>query len=277
MKLKLGTIGGTLAMAAALALAPVGGAAIGGESVKETARQLVDRHKDAVVLVEVVVNMKLSAGGQSREQERKFEANGTVITAEGLTVVSNASVDPTAALERMRMKADVSTSDVKIVTADGTELEAEIVLTDKDLDLAFVRPKAAAKLPCVELKKGPEPALLDTLVSITRLGRKANREPGAALSEVLAVIHKPRTRYLASGQIFQGCPVFTGTGELLGLALMQTDGAAGITVLPCEDVLEAFKQIGQKKEAKGDGEEAKPEAKAPPVDDPAAGDDKGAL
>ena len=271
MKLKLGTIGGTLALAATLALA--GGAAGGGESVKETARKLVDEHKDAVVLVEVVVKMKLSVGGQSQEQERKFEANGTVITPEGLTVVSNASIDPTAALERMRMKADISTSDVKIVTADGTEHEAEIALTDKDLDLAFIRPKAAAKLPCVELKKGPEPALLDTLVSITRLGRKANREPGVALSEVLAVIRKPRTRYVASGQIFQGCPVFNLAGEPLGLALMHTDGAAGVTVLPCDDILEAAKQVGQKKPDGGAKEE-----KAPPAEKPATPDaSKGAL
>jgi hypothetical protein len=276
MILKLGTIRGIPAAAAlAVALALGGGAAAGEQSLKEMARKLVDGHKDAVVLVEVVVKMKISAGGQSQDREQKMEANGTVITPEGLTVVSDASIDPTRAFGRMGVKADISTSDVKIVTADGTEHEAELALTDKDLDLAFIRPKGPVKLPCVELKKAAEPAVLDALVSITRLNRKANREPGVALSEVLCVIHKPRVRYVASGQIFQGCPVFAAGGELLGLALMQTDGAAGVTVLPCEDILEAAKQVGQKKEP------TKPEAKGPPAEKapekPAPEENKGVL
>jgi len=209
-----------------------------------------------------------------------MEANGTVITPEGLTVVSNASIDPTAALARMGMKADISTADVKIVTADGTEHEAELVLTDKDLDLAFIRPKGPVKLPCLELKKAAEPALLDTLVGITRLGRKANREPGVALSEVLSVIKKPRTRYASSGQIFQGCPVFTAKGEVLGLALVQTDGAVGMSVLPCEDILEQAKQVAARKPGEAGGEKAPEKApektpdKAPekkPAADPDAG------
>ena len=262
----------SLALIAALAAWTL--PAAGGEAeARDAARKLLDRYKDAVVLVEVVVKMKISAGGQSQDREQKLEANGTVITPEGLTVVSNASIDPSAALGRMGIRADVSTSSAKIVTADGTEHEAELVITDKDLDLAFLRPKAAVKLPCVELKKAADPALLDTMVAVTRLNRKANREPGVALSEVLTVIRKPRVRYLASGQIFQGCPVFNLAGEPLGLALMHTDGAAGVTVLPCDDILEAAKQVGQKKPDGGAKEE-----KAPPAEKPATPDaSKGAL
>jgi len=259
----------SLALIVTLSAASLAGA--GEDPAKDAARKLVERTKDAVVLVEAVVKMKITAGGQTQEREQKLEANGTVITPEGLTVVSNANIDPTAQLARMGMKADISTADVKIVTADGTEHEAEVVLTDKDLDLAFIRPKAPVKLACVEMKKGPEPALLDTLVAVTRLSRKANREPGVALSEVLSIIRKPRVRYVPSGQIFQGCPVFTAGGEVLGLALMQTDGAAGITVLPCDDILEAAKQVGQKKA------DDKKDADKKPAEKPAADPTKGAL
>jgi S1-C subfamily serine protease len=236
--------------AAAPAAAPAATPAPTAESsVKGTARKLVERHKDAVVLVEAVVKMKLSAGGRSQEREQKMEVNGTVISPDGLTVVSNGSIDPTAAFTRRGGKADVTTSDVKIVAADGTEYEAQVVRTDSDLDLAFIRPKNEVQFPCLELKKGPEPALLDTLVSITRLGRKAGREPGVALSEVLSVIRKPRLRYVTSGQIFLGCPVFNANGDVLGLALVQTDGAVNVSVLPCEDILEVAKQAGRKKDA----------------------------
>jgi S1-C subfamily serine protease len=258
----------------ALALAWAGGASAGEEAPaeKQAAKKIVERHKDAVVLVEAVVKMKISAGGRTQDREQKMEANGTVITPEGLTVVSNGSIDPSAQLARLGAKADISTSDVKIITADGTEHEAELVLTDKDLDLAFFRPKGQLKLPHLELKKAGEPALLDTLVSITRLGRKANREPGVALSEVLSVIKKPRTRYVTSGQVFQGCPVFNVSGEVLGLALVQTDGAVNISVLPCEDILEAARQVGQKKEAEKDKPEAKPKTEEKPAAKQAATD-----
>jgi S1-C subfamily serine protease len=264
-----------LSIALIAALAAGSAAAPAGEpDAKDTARKLVEKHKDAVVLVEVVVKLKISAGGQSQDREQKLEANGTVITPEGLTVVSNASVDPTAAYSRFGAKVDVSTSSVKIVTADGTEHEAELALTDKDLDLAFIKPKGQVKLPCVELKKAAEPALLDTMVAIMRLGRKANREPGVALSEVLSIIKKPRVRYVPSGQIFQGCPVFNAAGELLGLALMQTDGAAGVTVLPCDDILEASKQVGQKKP----DDKKEPKEKEPPAEKkPATDEGKGVL
>jgi hypothetical protein len=282
MALTLARLHRSLAAIPALALlltlsAGTGAASAGEDPSKETARKLVERYKDAVVLVEAVVKMKAAgAGGQSQEREQKMEANGTVITPEGLVVVSNASIDPTRALGRMGVKVDISTSDVKIVTADGTEHVAELVLTDKDLDLAFVRPKNPIKLPCVELKKSADPALLDALVSVTRLGRKANREPGAGLGEVLAIIHKPRLRFVPSGQVFQGCPVFNAAGEVLGPALAQTDGAVGMSILPCEDILEAAKQVGQKQP------EAKPEAKDPatdkkPAEKPAADPTKGAL
>jgi len=263
----------------ALALAPAaGGPSAAGE---DAARKLVERHKDAIVLVEAVVKVKMpGAGGQSQEREQKLEANGTVITPEGLTVVSNSGIDPSRGLSRYGVKADVSTTDVKIVLADGTEHEAELVLTDKDLDLAFVRPKAQVKLSCVELKKAAEPALLDTLVSITRLGRKASREPCVAVCEVMGIIRKPRVRYVSSGQVFQGCPVFSATGEVLGLALVQTDGAVGMSVLPCEDILEQAKQVAARKPGEAGGEKAPEKApektpdKAPekkPAADPDAG------
>jgi S1-C subfamily serine protease len=221
----------------------VSGVARGGESdINDLARSLVEKHKDAVVLVEVVVKVKASQGGQSREREHKMEANGTVISPDGLTVVSNSTIDPSAMYERFQVKADASVTGAKIILADGTEHEAKVILTDKDLDMAFVRPKAKVSLPCIEMAKTGPLKLLDGLIAITRLDRKSNREPGAAVSQVLSVISKPRLSYMATGHVFQGCPVFNAQGLVLGLALSRS-GAPGLLVLPCEDVLEAAAQV----------------------------------
>ena len=49
---------------------------------------------------------------------------------------------------------------MKILLDDGTEVPAEIVLRDKDLDLAFIRPKAkpASPMTSVDLTKSGPPS-----------------------------------------------------------------------------------------------------------------------
>jgi hypothetical protein len=253
-------LGASLLLAGALATAAE-------KKVVEAARELVKKHQDAVVLVEVVLKVKLSRGGQSRDTERKMELNGTVIKESGLTVISNGSLDPYAQYRRMGVKVDTTTSSVKIIQADGTEHEAKVVLTDKDLDLAFVRPdKTDLKLPFVDLKNSAEPKMFDDLVSLTRMDRKSGRAVAAAVSRVLSVVKKPQTYFVASGSIFASCPVFTGEGKVAGLALRR-QGAGSLGVLPCEDILDIVTDIKPPKkktgdeDGDGDGEKKDPEAK----------------
>ena len=236
----------------AVVLVPAVAAWAGDTDLADTARGLVEKHKDAVVLVEVVVKVKFSQNGQSQEREHKMEGNGTVISPDGLTVLSGRSLDPAPLYARLGIKADASNSGVKIILADGTEHEATVVLTDKTLDLAFVRPKAKVTLPCVDLAKTEPLKLMDNLVSITRLNRQSNREPGVAVTRVLSVVNKPRLRYLCSGEMFQGCPVFTLSGQVLGLALVNSD-TNSLAVLPSEDILDAVKQVPAATEDAGKG------------------------
>ncbi len=260
------TLGAGLALAGAVLLAartPAGEA----DAVK-TAKGLVAKHKDAIVMVEVVIKIKaFYKGRQVADREQKLEINGTVIKSNGLTVVSNAGADPTSQIpKRPGLKIDTSVTGVKIILADGTEHAAKKVLTDKDLDLAFIRPDdPKLQLPCLELKKAPAPELLDSLVSLTRLGRKASREPGVAITRVLSIIKKPRVRYVASGSIFAGCPVFSSDGKLLGLALRRA-GTATLAVLPCADILEIVAQVPAPGKAV--------ETKTPPAEEKKPAEDK---
>jgi hypothetical protein len=232
-------LAGLLVLAAGEAAAPAGAA----EDVKTTARKLLEEHKDSVVLVEVVLNIKISFRGQSQDTERKFEVNGTVIRADGLTVISNTSLNPGAATQRPGLTVDSTPTSVKIVLADGTEHAARIALTDKDLDLAFVVPEEKVALPAVELGKAEAPGLLDSMVSIARLGRTASREPAVAICEVQSIVSKPRTRYVPAGQVYQACPVFSAAGKILGLAVHWPAGNNMLAVLPCEDILEVAGQV----------------------------------
>ena len=107
--------------------------------------------------------IEVSAGGRSfPPSERKLEALGTVLAPDGLTVLSLNKVDPTdSILSRMRGPADINVNytEVLILRPDGSEIEADFVLKDEDLDLAFIRPQLE------QLSKKTHPFLFNTLIT----------------------------------------------------------------------------------------------------------------
>ena len=120
---------------------------IGGKSPDRTVeiwRNLLDQQSDSVSWVSVTVRIEVSAGGRSfPPSERKLEALGTVLGEDGLIVLSLNEVDPTdSILSRMRGPADINVNytEVLILRPDGSEIEADFLLKDEDLDLAFIRP-----------------------------------------------------------------------------------------------------------------------------------------
>src|SRR5436305_1715037 len=115
-------------------------------------REILKKHQTSVVTVQLVVKSKIGFGGAGGDaRESKQEVTGTVIDPSGLTVVSLSSTDPTGVMQILmgsfggdgedspKVKMESELSDVKLLCQDGAELPAEIVLRDKDLDLAFVR------------------------------------------------------------------------------------------------------------------------------------------
>ena len=115
-----------------------------------------------------------------------MEATGTVIGPDGLTVLALSSTDPMSMMQDMMggmfgddLDMASQVSDAKILEQDGTELAAEIVLRDKDLDLAFVRPveKPAEAMPCVNLEDAAAPEIFDEVVVLDRLGKSGQPRP----------------------------------------------------------------------------------------------------
>src|SRR5881296_2706666 len=116
-------------------------------------REIFEKYQHATVTVQLVLKSKMSMTGfGGRSNESKQEATGTTIDPSGLTVLSLSATDPGSLLSSMmtgegeggtdlKFKMENELTDVKILTHDGAELPAEVVLRDKDLDLAFLRPK----------------------------------------------------------------------------------------------------------------------------------------
>ncbi len=256
----------TLILGLSTSLAPA-------DEFADKGREVFKKNQHAVVTVQVVIKV---SGQGGRSSENKQEITGTVVDPSGLTVLALSACDPAEMYRKLsdEYKMEVEVSDVKILLDDGTELASEIVLRDKDLDLAFIRPKAkpAKPMACVDLEKSGAALMLDPLVTLNRLNKAANRAYAASPERIAAVIEKPRTFYIPDSGMSAttlGSPAFLVDGKILGVFVMRAVSAAGGSggnyrqnltsiILPADDILKAAKQAP---EAKGD-EEKKEETKA---------------
>ena len=239
--------------------------------LSEKGREIFKKNRHAVVTVQIVVKSKFSVGGMGgQSNEARQDVTGAIIDASGLTVLSLAATDPSAMMqsfmadEDSKFKLETELSDVKILLEDGTEVPAEVVLRDKDFDLAFVRPKAklAAQLSPLDLSKSGKVDVLDQVIALNRLGSAAGRAYAASVERIAAVVDRPRLFYVPETSLTTtslGAPAFTLDGKLVGLFVMrslkgksgggamammgmQAGNITGI-ILPAEDIQKAAKQV----------------------------------
>jgi hypothetical protein len=223
-------------------------------------KSLLDENADCVTWVSVTMRVEVSAGGRSMPpQEQKLEAIGTIIAEDGLTVLSLSTVDPRAKiLSRLRTSGasvQVNYTEVLLLMPDGSEVPAKILLKDNDLDLAYVLPiteekssegKKRKAFPFVPSKQGnfQSPAVLDGVVSMSKLGRNLYRQSTLRRGWVNAVIEKPRQYYVIENTS-PGTPVFDKRGTWLGVVVykMERGQPSAIVTLPSKDILEIAEQV----------------------------------
>ena len=285
-----------------MALAVFGGLAalpVRADDAAKSGREILAKCQTAVVTVKLAIKQSMSMGGRDQKSESKTETTGTVIDSSGLTVVSLATTDPGSAMkdtyaramaargaDMSQFKLESELSEVKIVLADGTEIPAEVVLRDKDLDLAYLRPsdKPAKPLAFVDLAQDAKAQILDEVIVVNRLSQVANRVPAISIGRIEAIVDKPRTFYVLGQSMWGyalGSPVFSLNGKLVGILFLrsaktQADQSSGFMfsnlsvfgmmpiILPASDIVDGAKQA---LEAKSPAPEEKPvteEKMAPP-------------
>jgi S1-C subfamily serine protease len=165
--------------------------------------------------------------------------------------------------DESKFKMETELSDLKILLEDGTEKPAEVVLRDRDLDLAFIRPKTKldTPLPALDLSNSAKAELLDPVIALNRLGNVAGRAYAASEERIAAIVERPRRFYVPATSTTTttlGAPAFTLDGKVLGLFVIRTqkgrgggalsmfnaqrENVAGI-IVPAEDILKALKQV----------------------------------
>jgi len=241
------------------------------DDLAQAGRDLAAKYGDAVVTLQLVVKTTMSMQGEPDEkQESKSEVTGAVVDPSGLTVASLAAIDPTEVMSGMMsgsfdMKVASEITDLKIRLADGTEIPAKVVLRDKDLDLAFIRPlkKPDKPLTAIDMSKSSKPNLLDFAIMMARLGTVANRSLAISADRIQSIVEKPRLFYVPGMGAMSselGAPAFAMDGNVIGILLLRSlpggpsmsgnwlgMSSMGILpmILPAADVLSAAKQAAE--------------------------------
>jgi S1-C subfamily serine protease len=242
------------------------------EDLAEKGRAIYKAKQHVVVTVQVVIKSKLSMPGMgAQSNESRHDVTGTVLDPSGLVVLSLSATDPGQLVQNMmssgdeaRFKVETELSDIKILLDDGTELPAEVVLRDKDLDLAFIRPKEkpAAPMEALDLSGAAKVDVLDEVIALNRLGNAVGRAYSASVERIAAIVRRPRLFYIPDANLTSttlGAPAFALDGKPVGIFVMrsikakggggamgmlggQNDSMAGI-IVPADDILKAAKQV----------------------------------
>ncbi len=281
----------TLLATALLATSPVFAAS--GE-LKTQARQILAAHQDAIVGLSIIAKIDIGvdgdsglgvkASGSGDGKDKKIETSGVVVDLAGLIVSSLGSIGGGSMMDgreietpkgTVKLKAKLDIKEVKVVMPDGTEIPADVVLKDPDLDLVFFKirsdsPEAKdVTFKAVDLKNNTAAEVLDDVVVLGRMDATMNRQPTAFTTEVNGIVRKPR-EFLSIPGVRPASPVFSPEGKLVGLAIMRKGTgavAAGsapaviAAVLPARDVLKIADQARTAKPEKAGDSTENPESK----------------
>ena len=248
---------------AALALVIALGATAVAEDDAATYRKLLDEKSENLVTVRFVQKIRFSVRGSSQEQERNAEINGTIVSAEGLIMVSNLELSPRAP-RGLSFTSD-SPTDIQVRFGnEEEEYEAVLAAVDSQLQLGFFRIKdlKERKLVPVLFDRAQKLEIGQELFSAHRHARGFDYAAELGSFMVTGRIAQPRKAFCTIGTIGKvGLPVFALDGTAVGvLSILDADVGAGQggqirCILPNDVVDATIKQAAEKAEevlAKGD-------------------------
>src|SRR6476646_2321917 len=226
---------------------------------RATAREVVKKRGDAVIMVLATIKLRINIGGREQSTDQATQANATILDSTGLTVLSLSSLQPDDVMSRSLSqrvaagtKVDVTSepSDIRMHLADGRELAAKLVLRDEDLDLAFIRPPEPPTAPLTFVDAAvATPAILEPVMLLQRTSEATGWLAAASLGSIQLVIDKPRTYYQVAmatvGGTGLGSPVFDLAGHFVGVIVLRNTGSRGTAspgVLPGADIRDIAKQ-----------------------------------
>lgn len=226
---------GLLAVAAGLSH----GGALAEESDEEKARNLLEQHKGALVVVTAKGELEATTSGDPlppREQQRR--TLGVTIGDDGLVVVSNSAIDPSLGLSGQQAQLEDSVvtirdarmnfTGVEISYGDSSLLNGKVVRQDVEADLAFIMPDRAEATALnktfqkVDLSQFAATAqAADQVVGLSRSSAVYGYMPTVVMGRITGVFQGDRTFFVTDAGTAQGIPVFTLDGKPVGVTVVR--------------------------------------------------------
>lgn len=239
-------------LSAAIAMAFVTSSAIAapndGTSVGSEYRAVMDAASPALVTVKFVLKVSGPRGNQDVDRE----ITAMMIDKSGLVLCAGVQLGTSKLFRRM---GSVTPTDLKILIGDDTVgLEAKLLATDAELDLAWLRVKDATKLPgslkFIDFSKSQTAALGDRVFSVNRMEKFFDRAPIVSEGRIAGETKKPREMLVPGGglDVEPGMAVFNNGGMPIGIAVFQApdpedmEGAGGSNatlILPADQLKKA--------------------------------------
>lgn len=216
-----------------LALAPI---AVRADDTSAQIQSLLDKQASSIVTVNVVIKTQFQMGGQAQDSESRMEMQGTIVTPDGLIMLSDAPFD-TKSLAAMfgmpstggDMGMKMTPTDFKVVVGNEDKLyTAFLAGTDSNLGLAFIKIEdlAGRTLQPVDFTTADTPSIGDKVYSISRLGKGYDYAPFLDSGWIYGQITKPQQAWVVSGAGSIGLPVFTASGSVLGMVATVPSGVS---------------------------------------------------
>jgi serine protease Do len=214
-----------------LAVAVTGGVIAGGgqtasaDELETTIRDLIDEISPSLVRVDYVTKGGFGVTGH----EMKSSVTGIVVTDNGLVL----GMDPVGGLLSMFGESETPSkpTDVKIVTVDGREFEAEFFGRDDEVNVSFYRVSDEEIFDVTPLPLSERvPGLAEQVVVIDILPESFSPRKVFGLSRINSVLEKPTKSYTTGDMslgMYYGAPVVTLDGEVIGVVGQETIGTEG--------------------------------------------------
>jgi len=214
-----------------LALAPI---AVRADDTPAQVQSLMDKQSSSIVTVDIVIKTQVKMAGQAQDSESRMEMQGTVVSPDGLILLSDAPFDTKSMMDMMGMSAagldlgiKITPTDFKVVVGnEDKQYTAFLAGTDPDLGLAFIKLEDLGDraLQPVDFTSTATPDIGEKVYSLTRLGKGYDYAPVLDAGWVFGQITKPQTAWVVSGAGSIGLPVYTVDGVPLGLVATVPSG-----------------------------------------------------
>lgn len=218
--------------------------------------KILTQHASALVTVKFV--LKIEPGSQ----EQEAEISAVVIDSKGLLLCSNTQTGGFPPIIQARMGGATATpTNIKVLAGEDTEgVSAKLIARDSELDLAWIQVDEGSgkTFEAVDFTKNVTPAVGDTLLTISRLGKFFDRANVIQSTRLGGSTKKPRHLYIPADNSIAnelGAPVFSSDGSVVGFTALQLPDAEdaegggmnareyfNAVILPAEDILKATKR-----------------------------------